>query len=83
MAQIKECSTLSSKVIEYLVRCFSIVVAQNKSDLEAMKSSLNALSHIPLVTMLVAMSHGADINKTPPTINTHIYHMARTCMALP
>jgi hypothetical protein len=29
------------------------------------------------------MSHGADINKTPPTINTHIYHMARTCMALP
>ena len=43
MAQIKECSTLSSKVIEYLVKCFSIVVAQNKSDLEAMKSSLKCI----------------------------------------
>ncbi|CAB4013574.1 Hypothetical predicted protein [Paramuricea clavata] len=86
MAQIKECSTLSSKVIEYLVKCFSIVFAQNKSDLEAMKSSLKCIvphSFGDHASCNESLSHGADINKTPPTIDTHINHMARTCMAMP
>jgi DNA polymerase III epsilon subunit-like protein len=43
MAQFKDCSTLSTKVIQYLIKCFSIVVAQNKSDPEAMKSSLKCI----------------------------------------
>ena len=42
-AQFKDSSTLSAKVINYLVKCFSIVVAQNKSDPAAMKSSLRCI----------------------------------------
>ena len=34
---------MSSKVINYLVKCFPIVVAQNKTDPEAMKSSLRCI----------------------------------------
>ena len=42
-AQFKDSSTLSPKVIEYLVKCFSIVVTQNNSDPEAMKSYLKCI----------------------------------------
>ena len=38
-AQSRNSSTLSAKVINYFVKCFSIVVARNKTDPEAMKSS--------------------------------------------
>ena len=43
MAQFKECSILSAKVIEYLVKSFSIAIAQNKSDPSTMKSSLKCI----------------------------------------
>ena len=42
-AQFQNSSTLSAKVINYLVKCFSIVVAQNKTDPEGMKSSLRCI----------------------------------------
>ena len=43
MAQFKECSILSAKVIEYVVKSFSIAIAQNKSDPSTMKSSLKCI----------------------------------------
>ena len=37
------CSPLSSKVIEYLVKCFSIAINQNKGDSKSMQSSLKCI----------------------------------------
>ena len=42
-AHSQDSSTLSAKVINYLVQFFPIVVAQNKTDPEAMKSSLRCI----------------------------------------
>ena len=42
-AHFQDSSTLSAKVINYLVKCFPIVVAQNKTDPEEMRSSLRCI----------------------------------------
>ena len=43
MERFKECSPLSSKVIAYLAKCFSIVIAQNKGDSKLMQSSMKCI----------------------------------------
>jgi hypothetical protein len=40
MGKFTDHSPLSSKVIEYLVKCFSIVIGQNKADSKSVQSSM-------------------------------------------
>ncbi|CAB4021337.1 Hypothetical predicted protein [Paramuricea clavata] len=41
MKRFPDCSSLSRKVIDYLVKCFSVAVNQNKGDPKSMQASLN------------------------------------------
>ena len=43
MGRFTSCSSLSNKVIEYLVKCFSIVIGQNKGDPVSVQSSMKCI----------------------------------------
>jgi hypothetical protein len=43
MKRFPDCSSLSTKVIDYLVKCFSVAVNQNKGDLKSMQVSLKCI----------------------------------------
>ena len=73
-------STLSQKVINYLVKCFTYSVSQNKGNLSAVQK---AFYHIRLETIKTAMNPGVVLpRKTLLTINTLTYPMAKIFMAM-
>jgi signal-transduction protein with cAMP-binding, CBS, and nucleotidyltransferase domain len=43
MKKFSNCSTLSTKVIDYLVKCFIVAVNQNKGDPKSMQTSLKCI----------------------------------------
>ncbi len=72
-----KCSTLSQKVINYLVKCFSYSVHQNKDDKPELSKS-SQLFPMVLVTTASATAPGADFIQIPPPMYTMSYLMERT-----
>ena len=76
-------STLSQKVINYLVKCFAYSVSQNKgksiSPSKILKKDSTTFIWRP---QKFAMNHGVVPRKTLSTINTLTYPMAKISMAM-
>ena len=75
-------STLSQKVTNFLVKCFTYSMSQNKGNPSALQKSLKAFYHICLETTKIAMNPSVLPRKTLLTINTLNYPMAKISMAM-
>ena len=70
-------STLSQKVINFLVKCFTYSASQNKGNPSDFQNSLKSME-----IMKIAINHGVVPRKTLLTINTLTYPLAKISMAM-
>ena len=77
-------SILSQKVINYLIKCFSYCIQQNKGNKSELSKSLNQSQSCPmhLVTTATVTLPGADFIQILQLTHTMNYHMERICMEI-
>ena len=71
-------STLSQKVINYLVKCFSYSIAQNKGNPKGVQAAIRCIFHMHLVNMKTVTLLGVVSKKIQFLTNTKIFHVEKT-----
>ena len=85
MKKINNCSPLSQKVINYLVKCFLHAAAQNKGDSRGIQTfysilPLNQLFPMPLEITPTVKPGGVSLRAIQQPTSTRSCHMEKICM---